>query len=267
MAENDDISIRVGLKGMDQASRSLKDLIGDVRRSEGASSAAGAPRRRDGEEAGPSTRQPGESGPGAGGSASANFMAELMTRSFSALNRSVTQSFDPLATKQERQARLIQTGLNLVPFVGETASNIFGMLAENQLAPGRNAAQRIGGILDPAIRASGLTDPAAIRERFGADIRALRDHFAPQERASRAGQQAIADEMGDDLDLSKIKDDALAQAEKVMRELGIPIEDFKNAIENFKRNTESFGDAVRQIVEHWQGVINGNRSMFEGVRR
>jgi hypothetical protein len=266
MAEQDDISIRVGLKGMDQASRSLKDLVGDVRNAErGVSSGSGGMGRR-AEQPEASTRQPGEAGTGVtrGGSASSEFMAELMTRSFSALNRSITQSFDPLATRQERQARLIQTGLNLVPFVGETASNIFGMLAENQLAPARNTKQRIAAILDPAFRASGMSDPDAIRSQFGADIRALRDHFLPQEKASRAGEQAIADEMNEDFSLGKTKDDALAQAVEVLAEFGV---DMKAVMDNFKRNTETFENAVTQIVEHWQGVISGNRSVFEGVRK
>lgn len=267
MADNEDIGINVKVRGLDQAGRSLKDLVSDVKRAErGMERAQGGARPRSDRE-GPSTRQPGGSGPSISGNALGVFAGNMMTQAFSALQQSVTQAFDPLSTRQERQARLIQAGLGIIPGIGTAASSIFGTLAENQLAPGRNTAQRIGQILDPAIRASGLTDPEEIRKRFGADIRALRDLYLPQEKASRAGQQAIADEIGKDLDLNQVKDDALNQLKRIADDLGIPIDVFENASQNFERNVESFSAAVSQIVEHWQGVLRGDRAVFEGVRR
>lgn len=221
-----DVGIRVSIRGMDEAKRSFKDLVGDVKRNERALERMNAsPRGNRGGSGGESTRPPGRSGPGVSSVAAGNLIAGMINAGFSALTRSIQAAFDPTAMRQERQAAAATGVLSMVPGVGPALSGVVNQLLQEQIAPARNTAARIHQMLDPAIRASGLTNPEDIRKRFGEDIRHLRDYFLPQEEASRAGMKAISSEIGDDIDPGAVRDEAVRTVKEMMEAMGIKAED------------------------------------------
>jgi hypothetical protein len=192
MAENADINLRVGVQGIDQANRSLKDLVKDVNRAEGSARGSGAgPGRVTPSTATTAARAKmagGGGGAAAGMLAGAGAMAvgHLLSQGFSALKQSLTDAFDPLATSQERNVRMTQAGLNAIPLVGDLASGIYGNLKKGQLTAVGRTRSRLSSEFGEYFAAGG--DPEKIKPLLdkAASI------YGRQEKARFAGEEAIA---------------------------------------------------------------------------
>lgn len=186
-----DLGINIRVKGGDEVKRSLKDLVKDVKSAERDFQMPGAGRGRV-TPATATTAARARQGGGGGGqglatSFAGNFFAQMATQAFSAIKQSIVEAFDPVATSQERNARLAQTGLNAIPLVGDLAAGLYGQFKKGELtAIGRTRARLMATFGDAL---ASREDQESLRPA----VERAAKIFGEQERRRFKGEELIAD--------------------------------------------------------------------------
>jgi len=218
MAKDQELGIRVRVKGSGAAKRDLKGLIGEVRKGVrgGPGGPGAAPGVTGGREERPSSAAAARGGPSLKNIFLGNLLAQAATRSFSALSAGVAQSYDPNLSDIEKRARFQSGLLGGIPVVGESLAAKYQ--AQNAVTLGTvqgtqqrlnqtfgAAFQAIGAGLGPGASEADVAD--AIDKKLGPAIERLATLFEKEEAAQEIGSQYIAKQVGkggslEDLDVA-----------------------------------------------------------------
>lgn len=214
----EDISLQVGLKGMDRAKQELQGLANAVdqeaeklnQKAQGRKGKAGANTVEGFQQGFEKAFENTFSLRGLGRQA-----GRFIPQSIGVFNNAVAQAFDPNMSPAEKQLQIAHAGLDIVPFGGGAIPKAMLDAGTQEIIGGaRGTGARINQILGPAFQAgAGLSDEEFAR-KFQPIIDNLRKVIEPQERSRERGSQLVAESLGSFVDEFKKKQQELAPGAK-----------------------------------------------------
>lgn len=278
MAKDQELGLRVTLKGMDRAKRGLSGFRKVLNSLKGkAEGAAGVVRGEGREGRGGGGGGGGGGDRGGGGRFGSTMMGTLMGNMISGGFRSFQQHmqgvFDPNLTSTERQMNTAKAVLSSVPVVGDLASSYLEGSAAAKVGAAQGTAQRLNSIFGPAFQAYGAANPNATiddyKDRFGPQIERLRSRIEREERGQEIGSQLIADmDPGftpEDLEAMRKKaiEDAKGQFASTEKAIKDVLGKYATAWQNIQENTTSMDKALNQIKDYWLGEGSPIKGLFQ----